>query len=60
MYVIIKEMLNSKGIIINVILTDAQSEVWEFNTFEEADKMREMFQSNSDSGHNYKVKKIGQ
>lgn len=60
MYVIIKEMLNSKGIIINVILTDAQSEVWEFDTFEEADKMREMFQSNSDSGYNYKVKKIGQ
>lgn len=60
MYVIIKEIPNSKGIIINVILTDAQSEVWEFDTFEEADKMREMFQLNSDSGYNYRVKKIGQ
>jgi hypothetical protein len=60
MYVIIKEILNSKGVIVNVILTDAQSEVWEFDTFEEADKMREIFEKNSDSGYNYKVKKIGQ
>jgi hypothetical protein len=29
MYVIIKEILNSKGVIVNVIITDAQSEVWD-------------------------------
>lgn len=60
MYVIIKQIWNSKGVIVNVILINAQSEIWEFDTYEEADKMREIFQSNSDSGYKYEVKKIGQ
>jgi len=59
MYVIIKEISNSKGIKINVILVDSYSEVWEFDSFEEADKMRTVFEANSDSGYKYTVKKIG-
>lgn len=41
-----------------MILLNGQSEVWEFDTFEEAEKMKEIFQTNSDSGHIYEVKKI--
>jgi hypothetical protein len=41
-----------------VILLNGQSEVWEFDTLEDAEKMKEIFQTNSDSGHFYQVKKI--
>lgn len=60
MYVIIKEMVNQKGIKVNVILINGQSEIWEFDTYEEADKMRAIFQNNSDSGYKYIIKKIGE
>lgn len=59
MYVIIKEMMNQNGIYVNVILVNSQSEIWEFETFDEAEKMRQIFETNSDSGYTYKVKKIG-
>lgn len=59
MYVIIKEMKNQNGIYVNVILVNSQSEIWEFETFDEAEKMRQIFETNSDSGYTYKVKKIG-
>lgn len=41
-----------------VILLDGHGEIWEFDTEEEAEKMREVFELNSDSGHKYEVRKI--
>ena len=59
MYVIIKEMTNQMGIKIHVILINSQCEIWEFDTYEEAEEMRKVFEANSDSGYKYTVKKIG-
>jgi hypothetical protein len=61
MYVIIKHVkqpTNSVAKRLPVILLNGQSEVWEFDTLEDAEKMKEIFQTNSDSGHFYEVKKI--
>jgi len=59
MYVIIKSVKNKKtGKSLPVVLLDYNTEVWEFETEEEAEKMKEIFQTNSDSGHVYMVKKI--
>ena len=41
-----------------VILLNTDSEVWEFETEKEAEDMKDIFQTNSDSGHVYEVKKI--
>lgn len=41
-----------------VILLNSDTEVWEFETEEEAEEMKEIFQTNSDSGHKYEVKKL--
>lgn len=41
-----------------VVLLNADTEIWEFETLEEATKMKEIFETNSDSGHKYEVKKI--
>ena len=60
-YVIIKmvrDPLRDKKL--PVILLDSEGEVLEFNTLEEAEEMRTRFEINSDSGHKYKVKKIGE
>lgn len=43
-----------------VILLNSESEVLEFNTKEEAEEMRSRFEVNSDSGHEYRIKKIGE
>lgn len=43
-----------------VIILDAQGEVLEIETLEEAESMRARFEINSDSGHKYKIKKIGE
>jgi hypothetical protein len=59
MFVIIKNVKNKKsGKWLPVILLNSDTEVWEFNTEAEAERMREIFQTNSDSGHEYFVKKI--
>jgi hypothetical protein len=58
MYCIIKKMINEKGIIIPVIVLDYDDEILEFDTQEEAEKIKETFQKNSDSGYQYIVKKI--
>ncbi len=58
MYCIIKKMINEKGIIIPVIVLDYDDEILEFDTQEEAEKIKETFQKNSDSGYQYVVKKI--
>jgi hypothetical protein len=58
MYCIIKKMINEKGIIIPVIVLDYEDEILEFDTQGEAEKIKETFQKNSDSGYQYVVKKI--
>ena len=61
MYVIIKNVLkpNSGPVkYLPVILLNSDTEVWEFDTLEEAERMKEIFQANSDSDHKYQVKKI--
>lgn len=59
MYVIIKQIKNRKTEKwLPVIILNSDSEVWEFETQMEADKMKEIFQQNSDSGHIYEVKKV--
>ena len=59
MYVIIKHIKNKKnGKALPVIILNSQSVIWEFDTETEANKMKEIFELNSDSGHTYEVKKI--
>ena len=59
MYVIIKNVKNKKtGKSLPVIILNSDSEVWEFATINEAETMKDIFQTNSDSGHEYHVKKI--
>jgi len=59
MWIIIKKIeLNEKGVKVPVIIIDSHSEVLEFEDYAEAEKMRLLFQSNSDSAHEYIVKEI--
>jgi len=58
MYVIIKKIKTKNKTKIPVILLDSQGEIWEFDTEIEAEKMKDAFQTNSDSGYIYEVKKI--
>jgi hypothetical protein len=59
MYVIVKHIkLENNRKKVPVILLNTQSEIWEFDTEKEAEKMRDIFELNSDSGHEYEVKKI--
>ena len=57
-FVIIKFIKNSLGREMPVIIIDTHNEVLEFETFEEAERMRDLMEANSDSGHRYEVKKI--
>jgi hypothetical protein len=43
-----------------VIILDSEGEVLELDTIEEAEDMRARFEINSDSGHKYRIKKIGE
>ncbi len=61
MYVIVKHVRvnsNNRSNKVPVILLNSDTEVWEFETREAAEEMKEIFQTNSDSGHVYEVKKI--
>ena len=58
-YLIIKEIKSNNGKILPVVLLDSQADVMEFEEKEEADKMAAILNINSDSGHTYRVKKIG-
>lgn len=59
MYVIIKHIkMNDNKKRVPVIILNSESEILEFDTIESAEKMRELFELNSDSGHIYEVKKI--
>ena len=57
MWVIIKMIKNQSGIELPVILVDSHSEIMSFDTEDDANKMRDIFDVNSDSGHKYVVKK---
>ena len=60
MYVIIKHVKNARtGKALPVVVLGSENEILEFSDFESAEKMRDLFSSNSDSGHVYEVKKIG-
>ena len=61
MYVIVKYVRVNSSVPskkLPVILLNSDTEIWEFDTQEEAEKMKEIFETNSDSGHKYEVKKI--
>jgi len=57
-YVIIKKIKSLNGVEVPVILLDGGGEVLELETIQEAEDLRDLFQKNSDSGHQYEVKKI--
>jgi hypothetical protein len=57
MYIIIKHIKSPNGSELPVIILDNHEEVWTFETLEEAEKFRQLFEKNSDSGHRYEVKK---
>ena len=58
MYIIIKYVKNNNDVELPVILLNSHSEILEIETLEEVTKMKELFETNSDSGHRYEVKKI--
>jgi 1,2-phenylacetyl-CoA epoxidase PaaB subunit len=57
MWVVVKMIKNHSGIQLPVILVDSHSEIMSFESEEEALKIKELFEVNSDSGHKYLVKK---
>jgi len=60
-YIIIKLVKDSyREKELPVIILDSEDDVLEFDTKEEAEEMRLRFEVNSDSGHKYRVKKIGE
>ena len=59
-YLIIKEVKSDNGKVLPVVLLDSQADVMEFDNREEADKMAAILNVNSDSGHTYRVKKVGE
>jgi hypothetical protein len=58
MYVIIKHVKTQTNRKLPVILLDAQGEVWEFDNRDKAQEMVNIFNTNTDSGHKYEVKKV--
>ena len=59
MYVIVKKIKTKKGIKIPVILLKPGThEILEFETNEEAEKIKELFMVNSDRGYEYETKKL--
>jgi hypothetical protein len=60
-YVIIKLIKDFKSEKeLPVIILDTEGEVLEYDTRKEAEDMRARFEINSDSGHKYRIKKIGE
>jgi len=57
-YIIIKNFKTQAGTTVPVIMLDSQGEVLELQTQEEAEKMRMMFQKNSDSGYVFSLREI--
>jgi hypothetical protein len=57
-YLILKH-IKFNGVDLKVIIIDTHGEVLEFEDLKEAEKTRDLFQKNTDSGHFYEIKKIG-
>jgi len=57
-YCIIKELILPNNRKQNVILVDSLSEIIEFDNKDEAQNLADIFESNSDSGYKYYIKKI--
>lgn len=57
-YCIVKELTLANGRTQNVILVDSGSEIMEFDDKKEAERIAEIFETNSDSGYKYTVKTI--
>ena len=57
-YIILKQIKNEE-VKLPVVLIDSLGEVLEFEDLQEAEKTRDLFQNNTDSGHLYEIKKIG-
>ena len=57
-FCIIKKMKINSGKTQHVILVDGHSEIQEWETKEEADKVAEIFNSNTDGGYDYVVREI--
>ena len=59
-YIIIKTIKDQRSEKeLPVIILDAEGEVLEYDTIEDAEEMRARFKINSDSGYKYRIKKIG-
>lgn len=46
------------GIELPVVMLDSQDEVWEFDVYEDAERIANILVKNSDSGYTYTVKKV--
>jgi hypothetical protein len=57
-FVIIKNVSLPNNRILPVIMLDTQGEVWEFDNKDKAQDMVNIFNTNTDSGHKYEVKKV--
>ena len=58
MFVIVKYVKTHNSRILPVIMLDSQGEVWEFDNKDKAQDMVNIFNTNTDSGHKYEVKKV--
>ena len=59
MYVIVKQIKSKKiGKRLHIILIDSQSEILEFEEKKEAEKLCEILNANTDSGHIYTIKEV--
>ena len=57
-FVIIKNVSLPNNRMLPVIMLDTQGEVWEFDNKDNAQEMVNIFNTNTDSGHKYEVKKV--
>lgn len=57
-YIIIKKVENSRGVTVPIIMLNGLSEVMEFDDYDSANKMAQLFEVNSDSGWKYIIRKI--
>lgn len=59
-FVIVKYIKNHAGVELPVILVDKLgSEIMEFHDEQEAERVKNMFMVNSDSGYRYECKQLG-
>jgi hypothetical protein len=59
-FIIIKNIQTINNTTVPVIILDGLGEVMEFPSKEKAEEMKEIFQTNSDSGHVYIIREIKQ